>query len=79
MDLADVAQDREVDPVQAQRVDVEDREAVVGDVGRDGAVGPDLREVADAVQQPVRDPRGAAGAARDLARAGRFDRRRPSR
>ena len=68
------AQELAVHHVEARHVDVEHHERVVGDLARDLAFGAHLGEVAHAAQQPVRDPRRPARAARDLERAARVDR-----
>ena len=62
-------QHRPVEPVQAQFVDVVDRQGGLGDIPGDDAVGAHLGVVTDPAQQPVGDARGAARASRDL-RAG---------
>src|SRR3954454_22384429 len=55
-----------VETVETRLVDLEQLECGTGEVAGDDAVGPHLREVADAAEQPVGDPWGAAGPAGDL-------------
>ena len=59
-------EDRPVDLVEAELVDLEQRERVACDVGGDPAVGAHLGVVAHPLQQPVRDAGRSPGAARDL-------------
>ena len=54
-------------------VDLELAERVVGSLGGDHAVVADLREIAHAAQQAVRDTRRPARTGRDLPRAGGLD------
>ena len=54
-------------------VDLELTERVVGSLGSDHAVVADLRKIAHAAQQAVRDTRRPARTGRDLPRAGRLD------
>ena len=65
---AECGEDGSVDLVEAELVDLEERQRVAGDAGGDPAVGADLGEVADALQEAVGDARRTAGAAGDLLR-----------
>ena len=56
-------EDRPVDLVEAELVDLEQRERVAGDRGVDATVGAHLRVVAHPLQQPVGDARRARGCA----------------
>src|SRR5205807_790934 len=47
-------------------VDLEQVQRLARDLGRDRALVPDLRDVAHATEDPVRDPRCTPGPARDL-------------
>ena len=68
------AEERAVDLVEAELVDLEQRERGPGGVAVDGAVAAHLGVVADPLQQPVGDARRAPGAAGDLGRALRLER-----
>ena len=65
--LDDGEEEAAVHLVEAVGVHLEEGEGVPGDGGGDGAVGPDLGEVAHAAQEPVGDAGRPAAAARDLA------------
>jgi hypothetical protein len=69
----DREQQRAVHLVEARLVDLQERERVAR-LARDAAAGAHLREVAYAAEEPVRDPRRAARAARDLRPAGGIER-----
>src|SRR5437773_560937 len=73
--LDDGAQDARVHVVQPELVYVEALQGFERDRGRDLAAGAHLGVVAHALQEPVRDPRRAAAAPRDLgdARGVRLD------
>ena len=62
-----------VDGVKTQTVDLKLAERVIGSLGGDHAVVADLREIAHAAQQAVRDTRRPARTGRDLPRAGGLD------
>src|SRR6266571_5577434 len=64
--VQDRAQQLPVDALEADRIHLEQRERLARHVIRDHAVVPDLRDVAHAPQDAVRDPRRAARAACDL-------------
>ncbi len=59
-------QHRPVQPVEAELVDVVDRQRGLGDVAGDHAVGTHLGEVTDPAQLPVGDPWRAPRATGDL-------------
>jgi len=58
---------------KAVLVNFQHRQRLVRDVGGDAAVVPDLRVVAHAAEQVVRDARRAAAAPGDFVRASGFD------
>ena len=64
--LGDRRQQLAVDALEPAAVDLEQLERLAGDVVRDLAGVAHLGDVAHAPQDPVRDPRRAARAARDL-------------
>ena len=64
--LDDGEEEAPVDLVEAVGVDLEEGEGVAGDGGGDGALGPDLGEVAHPAQEAVGDAGGPAAAAGDL-------------
>src|SRR5436190_2097106 len=66
---ADRAEDLAVQAVQALVVDFQEVQRQAGGVDVDHAAAADLRVVADALEQPVRDARRAAGALGDRAGA----------
>ena len=72
----DGREQRAVHLVEADLVDVEERQRVACDRPVMTAVGAHLGEVADAAQEPVRDARRAARAARDLGGALALERHR---
>ena len=55
-----------VEALEPGAVDLEQLERLLGDRGRDRARVAHLGDVADAAEDPVRDPRRPAGAAGDL-------------
>ena len=55
-----------VGALEALVVDLEELERLARDLVRDRALVPDLGDVADAAEDPVRDPRRSARAPRDL-------------
>ena len=59
-------EDGQVEPVQAELVDLVHREGSLGDVLVEDAGAADLAEVADPAQQPVGDAGRATGAPGDL-------------
>src|SRR5207244_9478681 len=71
--LTDHPEDREIDSVEPEWVDVENGEPFTRDVGGDEAVRSHLGEVAHAVEQSVRDARRPARPAGDLDRPGGLD------
>ena len=63
--LDDGAQETPVEPLETDLVDLEHRQRLLGDLGRDDALMAHLGHVAHAAQDPVGDPRRSARAARD--------------
>src|SRR5690348_17528594 len=65
----EVCDHRQVAPVhrvEAEAVDLEPRQRLVGDLGRDGVGACRMGEIADAAKQAAGDPRSSARAARDF-------------
>jgi hypothetical protein len=60
-------------PLEADLVDLEQLECFARDLERHHACMADLRDVADATEDAIRDPRGPARTARDLVRRGLLD------
>ena len=56
-----VSNTRPIDFVEAERVDAQQRQRLPGDLKVDAAFSTNLREVADAAQQAVRNARRASG------------------
>src|SRR5262249_61196855 len=69
----DGGEDPAVGGVEAEVVDLEAPQGILGDLLRDPPVAAHLGEVAHAPQEAVRDARGAARAPPDLVAAGVFD------
>ena len=63
--LDHAAQELAVEALEPDRVDLEQRQRLLGDRGRDDSLVTHLGDVAHAAQDAVRDPRRAARAARD--------------